>query len=149
MPGVVIATLTTELTTDPLGLGYSGMSDQAAKVSLNANTRTEQGIVPYQRCWEWIAAGDRYKTLKAVADNTAHTANSRANALLKAIEDPEGLDFELFESILDNLVSNVTGFDTSDKNVLGNKGDLAISRATELHGYYVHIKTVHVVEARA
>lgn len=35
-----LATLTTELTTDPLGRGYAGMSDQAAADSLNTPDRT-------------------------------------------------------------------------------------------------------------
>lgn len=35
-----LATLKTELTTDPLARGYAGMSDEAAAASLNAQDRT-------------------------------------------------------------------------------------------------------------
>lgn len=78
-----------ELTVDPLGRGYDGMTDQQAAGSLNATDRQrERGIVPSHEIIdatapsEWVslttAEKQRYQTLTGAGQVNVQSANVRA-----------------------------------------------------------------------
>ena len=85
------AALATELSTDPTGLGYSGTSDPAAAVLLNAIRQTidiDRGVIPAHEIidatvpaeWAALTADERsrYQVLTGAGQVNTKAANVRA-----------------------------------------------------------------------
>jgi hypothetical protein len=130
-----IQTIKTELDTDPLGLGYSGMDDSAAAVSLNEKTRSKLEPISSAELLAWSANGARLQSIKSAAESGADdTIKSVAQAAYLTItRDDTTLDLNLADrvALLDALVSyNVLTAD--DKASLESLATVAISRGEEL-----------------
>ena len=130
-----IQVIKTELDTDPLGLGYSGMDDSAAAVSLNEKTRSKLEPISSAELLAWSANGARLQSIKSAAESGADdTIKSVAQAAYLTItRDDTTLDLNLADrvALLDALVSyNVLTAD--DKASLESLATVAISRGEEL-----------------
>jgi len=130
-----IQVIKTELDTDLLGLGYSGMDDSAAAVSLNEKTRSKLEPISSAELLAWSANGARLQSIKSAAESGADdTIKSVAQAAYLTItRDDTTLDLNLADrvALLDALVSyNVLTAD--DKASLESLATVAISRGEEL-----------------
>lgn len=130
-----IQTIKTELETDPLGLGYSGMDDSAAAASLNEKTRSKLEPISSAELLAWSANNTRLQSIKSAAESGADdTIKSVAQAAyLMITRDDTTLDLNLTDrvALLDALVSyNVLTAD--DKASLESLATVAISRGEEL-----------------
>ena len=130
-----IQTIKTELETDPLGLGYSGMDDSAAAVAFNEKTRSKLEPISSAELLAWSANNTRLQSIKSAAESGADdTIKSVAQAAyLMITRDDTTLDLNLTDrvALLDALVSyNVLTAD--DKASLESLATVAISRGEEL-----------------
>ena len=130
-----IQTIKTELETDPLGLGYSGMDDSAAAVAFNEKTRSKLEPISSSELLAWSANNTRLQSIKSAAESGADdTIKSVAQAAyLMITRDDTTLDLNLTDrvALLDALVSyNVLTAD--DKASLESLATVAISRGEEL-----------------
>ena len=130
-----IDVLGAELSDDPLGRTYSGMTDKEATDSLNAVDRiiadsTRRSFRDLLRAEGLSVAGTIYGKLKTAAETSAgvELAVSAANDY----SDNGGLDFSHAQTIsgLNGLVSAVLTQDEANK--LKALGTRTVSRATEL-----------------
>ena len=130
-----IQTIKTELETDPLGLGYSGMDDSAAAVSLNQKTRSKLEPIGSAELLAWSAGGARLQGIKTAAESGADdTIKSVAQAAyLMITRDDTTLDLNLADrvALLDALVS-YSVLTAEDKTSLESLATVAISRGEEI-----------------
>ena len=130
-----IALLKEELDSDPLGRGYSSMTNDEAAASLNSVDRTRSEIITSAELLAWSASSGRLDKLKHAWDSGAdETARSLAGAAyLMVTRDGTYLDLALPDRIqlLDGLVAY--GILTSgDKDELVAKATVPCSRAEEI-----------------
>jgi len=130
-----IQTIKTELETDPLGLGYSGMDDSAAAASLNEKTRSKLEPISSAELLAWSANNTRLQSIKSAAESGADdTIKSVAQAAyLMITRDDTTLDLNLADrvALLDALVS-YSVLTADDKASLESLATVAISRGEEL-----------------
>lgn len=131
-----IAVLATELTTDPLGRGYAGMSDAQAAASLNTANRDgpDRDVIPSYELinatvpaeWAALSAAEkqRYQTITGAGMVDISNTNVRSS-----------------------LAAMFTAGTTTRTNMLALRAGPQISRATEL-GLGV-VGDGHVASARA
>ncbi len=145
------AILSTELSGDPLGRSYSGMSDAEAAADLNTEYRTQVQSLSMQGLREWAATGARGFKIQAAITNEALTDQQRNVAYVgdkllgtdDAQLDPSNAGHVAF---VNELVS--AGIITSDdRAALVTKATVNLSRATELGLPFVY--PGHVQDARA
>lgn len=152
------AALASELTTDPLAVGYAGMTDQQAADSLSAASRSQ--IVPISSAellaWSGAGATDgivkcRYERIQdAAAAHATHSVRGACIAALGLIErDGTSLDLSLPDrvSMLNAIVgANVlTAQEQAEIEAMGTK---QISRAEEI-GLGSVVSIEHVASARS
>jgi len=135
------AKLRTELLSDPLGVGYSGMSDQECANSLNAQTRSKTVAISSAELLAWSGAGatetikSRYERIEdAAADHVSLAVKGACKAAIKLIErDSTMLDLSLAdrEAMVDALVAGSV-LTADEKAELVALGTESISRAQEL-----------------
>lgn len=65
----MLDTLRTELTTDPLGRGYAGMTASDVLASLRTPNRTRPVPIPSAELLAWASASGRYSRLVAAREN--------------------------------------------------------------------------------
>lgn len=130
-----IQTIKTELETDPLGLGYSGMDDSAAAVAFNEKTRSKLEPISSAELLAWSANNTRLQSIKSAAESGADdTIKSVAQAAyLMITRDDTTLDLNLADrvALLDALVS-YSVLTADDKASLESLATVAISRGEEL-----------------
>ena len=78
-----IPALRTELTDDPLTVGYSGMTDQEVVNSLKAKTRP--GPIPSRELVQWAAADDRYFKIQNSAETDMSALGSGSSSALQIL----------------------------------------------------------------
>ena len=125
------AALKNELTDDPLGRGYSGMSDSAAADSLNAANRAVVRSVSAQSQRMWLAGEIHQKIAAGVDTGATDTLKGICrSALLMATNEDEYVRADHL-ALLDALVAG--GILTqAEADALDDKADATISRAEEL-----------------
>lgn len=130
-----IQTIKTELETDPLGLGYSGMDDSAAAVAFNEKIRSKLEPISSAELLAWSANNTRLQSIKSAAESGADdTIKSVAQAAyLMITRDDTTLDLNLADrvALLDALVS-YSVLTADDKASLESLATVAISRGEEL-----------------
>lgn len=125
-----------EITNDPLGRGYTGMSNVAVVVDLNTVYRPKLGSLTMSQVREWAGVNARGFNIMSGISNTALSDQQRNVCYIadKFIGTDAGeLDpaNNLHVGMIQELVA--AGIITSaDKNALVTKATINISRATEL-----------------
>ena len=132
---VNIAILKSEIDSDPLGRGYSGMDDTAVAVDLNTAYRTKKEPISSAELLAWSASDARLQNIKNAAENgaTDDLKSLAQAAYLIVTRDGTTLDLNLADrlAMLDSLVA--AGVLTADdRTSLDALATVSISRAEEL-----------------
>jgi len=130
-----IAILKSEIDSDPLGRGYSGMDDTAVAVDLNTAYRTKKEPISSAELLAWSASDARLQNIKNAAENgaTDDLKSLAQAAYLIVTRDGTTLDLNLADrlAMLDSLVA--AGVLTADdRTSLDALATVSISRAEEL-----------------
>jgi hypothetical protein len=130
-----IALLKSEIDSDPLGRGYSGMDDTAVAVDLNTAYRTKKEPISSAELLAWSASDARLQNIKNAAENgaTDDLKSLAQAAYLIVTRDGTTLDLNLADrlAMLDSLVA--AGVLTADdRTSLDALATVSISRAEEL-----------------
>ena len=127
--------LKAELATDPLGRGYSSMTDEEVSADIHTEYRSELTPIPMSKVVRWCARHDALATLETAAASDIPALRSVARAALVMISSPHIAEFNVHDSELaamfDALVSSgvFTADERADLVALGTKNT---SRAAEL-----------------
>jgi len=124
--------LKNEIVSDPNGVGYSSMSNEAVASSLNAKNIQSLKIIPTHDIEQYLVLLD---LLLEIEDSTTEAARLAVRALDKFpsfnVLDPQVLG--KLTSILTGLVDDSSlAFSETDKTNILSLGDTSISRATQL-----------------
>jgi len=134
-----------ELTADPLGVGYSTMTDQQVADSLNAKTRVRQQPIPTYLIKRYMVLNDLWLPIK---QSTAPEAQVTIDALA-TFEHFDVVDPTVatkFTAILDGLIAQGL-LTTAQKAEILNLQNEPISRAEEI-GVTPPVTAVDVTRAR-
>ena len=144
-----IQALKDELDGDPLGRGYSTMTDQQVADVLNAQTRQQTVPIPVDEVKRYLFVNDLWFPIKNGTDQVAEAARD-AIGMFDQFRVNESDVATKVDSLLSNLVS--AGYATSsDKVAVQALGVQTQSRAQELSllGASPEIGPAHVQQARA
>jgi len=130
-----IAILKSEIDSDPLGRGYSGMDDTAVAVDVNTAYRTKKEPISSAELLAWSASDARLQKIKNAAENgaTDDLKSLAQAAYLIVTRDGTTLDLNLADRVamLDSLVAAGVLTD-ADRTSLDALATVSISRAEEL-----------------
>jgi len=130
-----IAIIKSEIDSDPLGRGYSGMDDTAVAVDLNTAYRTKKEPISSAELLAWSASDARLQNIKNAAENgaTDDLKSLAQAAYLIVTRDNTSLDLNLADRVamLDSLVAAGVLTD-ADRTSLDALATVSISRAEEL-----------------
>jgi hypothetical protein len=142
--------LRTELTTDPLGIGYSGMTDQQAADSLNAETRTELLPVEAGELTEWAMQAGRLARLRdAQTGQTDEVRSLAMGAEMILFRDNGNVDPGNPNHVaLINALVSAGVLTAADKTALVDQATHNISRAFEI-GLHDAVSLADVRDSRA
>lgn len=131
---VDLKTLKAEVTNDPLGRGYSSMTDAEVAASLNTGDRTFNRKIGSRELMTWAAQNSRWANVDDAADNKAlpNSVRSIAMASRKLLDRQDAeLDMSTHSPMIDALVAAgiLTAGDKTELLALSTK---AGSRAEEL-----------------
>jgi len=130
-----IALLKSEIDSDPLGRGYSGMDDTAVAVDLNTAYRTKKEPISSAELLAWSASDARLQNIKNAAENgaTDDLKSLAQAAYLIVTRDGTTLDLNLADrlAMLDSLVA-ASVLTADDRTSLDALATVSISRAEEL-----------------
>lgn len=134
--------LKSELTADPLGRGYAGMSDEQAAAALNTRNRAKTCPIPSQELLAWAGANNRRRKLLLAAADTSLPADLRnicEVALLMLQRDQVELDTNKSDrtAMLNALVAGGV-LTTADRDALFALATKQVSRLDELGLPEVH-----------
>ena len=76
--------LVSELSNDPTGIGYSGMTDEEVAVAINANTQTSRQTVPLWQIKKLAIESNLWLTIKQAA--VEHVSNDIKNVAIIALD---------------------------------------------------------------
>ena len=139
------ASLKAEVTSDPLGRGYVGMTDQQVADSLNTKNRAVVRPVAPSTQRMWMAGAIHQKIATGVESGPNDTIKGLCrSALLMATTDDDYIRDD-HKALLDALVA--AGIITqTEADALDDKADKTITRAAELGLPLVGVE--HVKKAR-
>lgn len=127
--------LRAELADDPLGRGYSGMTDQEASDDLQTEYRSDLHPVPMAGIVRWCARHDALDKLDTAAASGVAALRSVARAAQVMIASPHIAEFKVHDAELaamfDALVSGGV-FTAAERADLVSLGTTPTSRAAEL-----------------
>jgi hypothetical protein len=130
-----IAILKSEIDSDPLGRGYSGMDDTAVAVDVNTAYRTKKEPISSAELLAWSASDARLQNIKNAAENgaTDDLKSLAQAAYLIVTRDGTTLDLNLADRVamLDSLVAAGV-LTAADRSSLAALATVSISRAEEL-----------------
>ena len=130
-----IAILKSEIDSDPLGRGYSGMDDTAVAVDVNTAYRTKKEPISSAELLAWSASDARLQNIKNAAENgaTDDLKSLAQAAYLIVTRDGTTLDLNLADRVamLDSLVAAGV-LTAADRTSLDALATVSISRAEEL-----------------
>ena len=130
-----IAILKSEIDSDPLGRGYSGMDDTAVAVDVNTAYRTKKEPISSAELLAWSASDARLQNIKNAAENgaTDDLKSLAQAAYLIVTRDGTTLDLNLADRVamLDSLVAAGV-LTAADRTSLDALATVSISRADEL-----------------
>jgi hypothetical protein len=130
-----IAIIKSEIDSDPLGRGYSGMDDTAVAVDLNTAYRTKKEPISSAELLAWSASDARLQNIKNAAENgaTDDLKSLAQAAYLIVTRDGTTLDLNLADRVamLDSLVAAGV-LTAADRTSLDALATVSISRAEEL-----------------
>ena len=130
-----IAILKSEIDSDPLGRGYSGMDDTAVAVDVNTAYRTKKEPISSAELLAWSASDARLQNIKTAAENgaTDDLKSLAQAAYLIVTRDGTTLDLNLADRVamLDSLVAAGV-LTAADRTSLDALATVSISRAEEL-----------------
>jgi len=128
-----------EVTNDPLGRSYSGMTDEVLTASLNAVDRTRTVPINSATILKWAAtssSGQDPRILKLEAGELSATKSIEAISKVALIVIKRGdVDFDLNKTDVKDLVDALVSggvLSTQDRTALESKATENISRAKEL-----------------
>jgi hypothetical protein len=144
-----IAILKSEIDSDPLGRGYSGMDDTAVAVDLNTAYRTKKEPISSAELLAWSASDARLQNIKNAAENgaTDDLKSLAQAAYLIVTRDGTTLDLNLADRVamLDSLVAAGV-LTAADRTSLDALATVSISRAEELS--IGRVRAGDVIQAR-
>jgi len=122
-----------EITSDPLAIGYAGMTDQQVADSLNTASRTRLNPLSRNDAIRWLARHDGVDKLEKAASTGSQTSRSIAKAVLLLIQSETTLDVadEEIMGMIDQLVTGNV-FTSAEKGDLVMLATETISRAQEI-----------------
>ena len=130
-----IAILKSEIDSDPLGRGYSGMDDTAVAVDVNTAYRTKKEPISSAELLAWSASDARLQNIKNAAENgaTDDLKSLAQAAYLIVTRDGTTLDLNLADRVamLDSLVAAGV-LTAADRTSLDALATVSISRSEEL-----------------
>jgi hypothetical protein len=144
-----IQRLAAELADDPLGRGYSAMTDQAAADDLNTAYRQQTVVVDAAEIKRYLFTRGLWLTIKRATDDAAESARDGLSMFERFhMNDPNVAG--TVEAMLDGLVSAGHITDTH-KAEIQSFAVTTITRAEELNllGASPEIGWAHVAEARS
>ncbi len=130
-----------EITRDPLGRGYTLMSDEQLARSLNAPDRPGRAAVPVGRLRRYLALRGLYRPLKdlagdAMTDPEARAAAETALAITAAgaFDTVDYADTDVYGALATALAALQSAgvLSAADHDALLNMGDALLARAAEL-----------------
>ena len=144
-----IAILKSEIDSDPLGRGYSGMDDTAVAVDINTAYRTKKEPISSAELLAWSASDARLQNIKDAAENgaTDDLKSLAQAAYLIVTRDGTTLDLNLADRVamLDSLVAAGV-LTAADRTSLDSLATVSISRAEELS--VGRVRAGDVIQAR-
>jgi len=144
-----IAILKSEIDSDPLGRGYSGMDDTAVAVDINTAYRTKKDPISSAELLAWSASDARLQNIKDAAENgaTDDLKSLAQAAYLIVTRDGTTLDLNLADRVamLDSLVAAGV-LTAADRTSLDSLATVSISRAEELS--VGRVRAGDVIQAR-
>lgn len=144
-----IAILKSEIDSDPLGRGYSGMDDTAVAVDVNTAYRTKKEPISSAELLAWSASDARLQNIKNAAENgaTDDLKSLAQAAYLIVTRDGTTLDLNLADRVamLDSLVAAGV-LTAADRTSLDALATVSISRAEELS--IGRVRAGDVIQAR-
>lgn len=130
-----LALLKTEVTTDPLALGYAAMTDQQVYLSMVAKTRTRQRQLTTTDLLEWAGSGQRFLKVKNAAAVTTDSQTKNVAAILQTLLQSPGIPFDLNRAASAQMISFLVAqavLTGGDQTALQNLAAEAINRFQEL-----------------
>lgn len=125
-----IGRIVEEITTDPLGVGYSTLSDGQVAAALNVKTRGRAKAIESVEVKRYMFAQGLWLPVKESALASAEQARDALNTFATfQVDDPDTAI--AVEGVLDALVADAL-ISATDKEVIQAMGVEAISRAQEL-----------------
>ena len=144
-----IAILKSEIDSDQLGRGYSGMDDTAVAVDVNTAYRTKKEPISSAELLAWSASDARLQNIKNAAENgaTDDLKSLAQAAYLIVTRDGTTLDLNLADRVamLDSLVAAGV-LTAADRTSLDALATVSISRAEELS--IGRVRAGDVIQAR-
>ena len=144
-----IAILKSEIDSDPLGRGYSGMDDTAVAVDVNTAYRTKKEPISSAELLAWSASDARLQNIKNAAENgaTDDLKSLAQAAYLIVTRDGTTLDLNLADRVamLDSLVAAGV-LTAAERTSLDSLATVSISRAEELS--IGRVRAGDVIQAR-
>jgi hypothetical protein len=130
-----LAILRTELTADPLALGYSTKSDQQCYDSLIAKTRTRQRTLTTTDLLEWSGGNLRFDKIKVASNGATQNAARNLSGIMLVLLSSPGINLDMNRSaslaLVDGLVS-ASVLVATDKTALVTAATESINRYAEL-----------------
>lgn len=130
-----LAILKTEVTTDPLALGYAGMTDQQVYVSMVGKTRTRSRQLTTTDLLQWAGGNQRFLKVNNAANATTDTQTKNlANVLVILLKSP-GVPFDPNVAGMTAMISALVTaavLTAADQAALLNMAAEAINRFQEL-----------------
>lgn len=149
-----IQALRTEIVSDPLGLGYAGLSDAQVADLLNTENRPGKRAVPAADVRSYILLNGLWPGIQAVADSSANPLHK--NTAITVLQTISAGSFDTIRMDRPNIAAAVGQMlsvmiqsgviSEQNRAELIALGDTQISRAEELGLGRVH--HLHVAEAR-
>ena len=144
-----IEKLRAEIVNDPLGRGYSSMTDAEVADSLNARDRQQPVPIPSVEVKRYLFTRQLWLPIKRGTDNAAETVRDGLE-MFESFRVDESDVAATMDGMLDALIS--AGYITSsDKSAIQEMGVKMLTRAEEkdLLGRSPEIGFTHVEQARA
>lgn len=153
MAAFSLSSLKTEIETDPLGLGYSGLSNAAIVTLINTKSYTvPKPIQMLKLLGQLASSGVLFKLESAKTTASTDALKSKALGMLKLIDNPNVDTFDTSNSTISTILDDLdTGsvITTGEKNAWNALADVSGSRAEVLWGVDTGISRRQVAAALA
>jgi hypothetical protein len=145
------AALKTEISTDPLGRNYAGMTDAQVAASLNTADRTIKRPVPLRDLIVYLLKKGKWSGIEDEASSNTLGVKAECKAFMVIMNNPNFSDLDLTDATVQTMLLAIKTaglLDSVDQTAILAMADQSVSRRVEL-GFANEIRMSDVTKARA